>query len=209
MVLTHANVLTAQSEYALAKMRLANEHIDYTKRESEITLLGIQIEAAGFERDTVEYRLTDILPEEKRQLVYQTDYVLQAGVAKSNYETTQILPQQKEVLIKDVALKAYQLGYLFVEQYNLLKEQIETQRAQTLDTRTNGAAIAGAIGKQKALYTQQIDSYIKDGKYKAAKFWVDGWITQKSLDEGLLPPTEFTNSNINTVLANMKADLGL
>jgi hypothetical protein len=209
LVLTKAQTLTAESEYALAKIRLAVEHIGYTRVESEVAILNVQKTTAEHERDTAGYRLTNILPEEKRQITYQIDYVLPAQVANTVYQTDHILVQQKEVLIKDVALKAYQLGTLFVDQHSLLLEQIETQRAQTLDTRVNGSPIAGAIGKQKELYTQQITSYVQDARYKAAKFWVDGWITQKSLDEGLVAPTEFSNANINTVLASLKSDLDL
>ena len=58
------------------------------------------------------------------------------------------------------------------EQIALVKEQVESQRAQTLDTRTDGAtAVVGILGKQKALYTQQIDSYKKDSEYKAGNHW--------------------------------------
>lgn len=101
----------------------------------------------------------------------------------------------------------YDLAYT---QLDLVKEQIEAARGQTLDTRTDGlTAIAGMLGKQKDLYTQQIDSYIKDAKYKVAKIYSDGWITQKTVDEGLTPPTELTNATIQTVLNRIRLDNNL
>jgi len=210
LVLTEIQVLTAKAEYALNKMRLATEDITYTKIEKDMEVSAAQKLQIEAQTNIAGYQLTDIMPEEKAQLQYQTTYVLPAGVAKTNYETTQIMPQQRDSLLKDVAIKTYQLASLLPEQLILTKEQVEVQRAQTMDTRVNGVtAITGAIGKQKDLYDQQIDSYIKDARHKSAKFWIDAWITQKSLDEGLAAPSEFTNSNVDEVLASLKLDLGL
>lgn len=87
----------------------------------------------------------------------------------------------------------------------LILEQTEVQRAQTLDTRSDGiTAVVGAIGKQKALYTQQITSYQRDSEIKVAKLYSDAWITQKTLDEGLLAPTQFTNTEVNEVIAAVR-----
>ena len=92
----------------------------------------------------------------------------------------------------------------------LIKEQTETARSQTLDTRSDGVTtVAGTVGKQKDLYTQQITSYQRDSEVKAGKFWVDAWITQKTIDEGLVPPTQFTNANVDDVLSTIKTNNNL
>lgn len=210
LVLTHAQVLTAQTDYARGKMALAIDDINYTKIEAEVEVVKAQELQVEAETAIAGYKLSDIMPEEKRQIVYQTDFVLEAQVAKSNYETDHILTTQKSSLLKDIDIKTYQLSYILVENYKLLQEQVEVQRAQTMDTRTNGTTpVAGAIGKQKDLYDEQISSYVKDARHKAAKFWIDGWITQKSLDEGLLAPAEFSNANVDEVLLSLKTDLSL
>jgi hypothetical protein len=86
-------------------------------------------------------------------------------------------------------------------QIDMVNEQTEAQRAHTMDTRRDGTTpVLGSVGKQKDLYTQQIDSYQKDAQQKVAKMFLDGWITQKTLDEGLLAPTQLTNSEINEVM---------
>ena len=90
------------------------------------------------------------------------------------------------------------------KQESLITEQIEVQRAQTLDTRTDGAVIKGSVGKQKDLYTQQITSYQRDAEVKAAKMFIDTWITQKTIDEGLPSPTTLSNNSLNVVLRNIK-----
>jgi hypothetical protein len=57
-----------------------------------------------------------------------------------------------------------------------LQEQAEAQRAQTMDTRSDGVtAVAGSVGKQNALYAQQVISYQKDAELKAGKVFSDIW----------------------------------
>lgn len=107
------------------------------------------------------------------------------GVAKYNLDNT--LPQQKA----------------------LLSEQTEAARAQTLNTRTDGSTVTGSIGKQKDLYTQQITSYQRDSENKAAKFFLDGWVTQKTMDEGLVAPTALQNASVDTVLNRIKLNNNL
>jgi hypothetical protein len=98
----------------------------------------------------------------------------------------------------------YNLSNILPEQLKMVKEQAEAQRAQTLDVRFDGSAVSGSIGKQKELYTQQITSYRRDAEVKAAKIFSDAWIAQKSVDEGLLAPTNFQNATIDTVLSKIK-----
>lgn len=85
-------------------------------------------------------------------------------------------------------------------QASLVTEQANAQRGQTSDTRLDGTSIAGVMGTQKSLYGQQIISYQRDAECKAAKFFTDAWITQKTIDDGLVPPNGFTNTTVNTVL---------
>ena len=95
------------------------------------------------------------------------------------------------------------------QQYQLLREQTETQRAQTTDSRSDGAAVVGYVGKQKDLYSQQIDSYKRDAEIKAAKLVSDGWMTQKTIDEAALTPSSFQQNMVDTVLQVVKQRNGL
>lgn len=107
------------------------------------------------------------------------------------------------VLIRQQAINAE-------AQKGLIIEQTEVQRAQTMNTRLdNTTTVAGAIGKQKDLYTQQIASYIRDSELKAAKIFADAWITQKTLDEGLTAPTNFTNATVDIVLSKIRTNNSL
>jgi hypothetical protein len=73
----------------------------------------------------------------------------------------------------------------------------------------DGTAVTGVLGKQKALYSQQITSYQRDSELKAARIWSDAWITQKTIDEGLVPPDTFTNTNVNAVLQTVRTNNNL
>lgn len=110
------------------------------------------------------------------------------------YTLEQMLPQQLENLLI---------------QGKLLTEQVESQRGQTLDTRTDGVAIVGTLGKQKALYDQQIVSYQRNSELNAAKLWSDAWITQKTIDDGLQAPAVFQNAAVEIVLRNIQTKNGL
>lgn len=121
-----------------------------------------------------------------------------------------LLGKQKESITLDVETKQFNIDETMPVQLDLVKEQREGERSKTLDTRSDGITpVVGSVGKQKDLYTQQIDSFIKDAKYKTAKMYLDGWITQKTLDEGLLAPTELQNVSIDSVLASNRTSNGL
>lgn len=123
---------------------------------------------------------------------------------------------QKRNLMSDADIKDYNLANqlprqveLIGEQITLTTEQSEAERAKTLDTRSDGDPVVGSVGKQKDLYTQQIDSFIKDAQHKTAKMYLDGFITQKTLDEGLPPPAELGQTNINAVLQGVRQNNSL
>lgn len=122
--------------------------------------------------------------------------------AQGKYQIDNLLPQQ-------YATGQYSLNIMFPQQLALLKEQTEVQRAQTLDQRTDGQTVTGSVGKQKDLYTQQITSYQRNAEVSAAKLFTDAWITQKTIDEGLLPPAGFENASVNTILSKLKTNNNL
>ena len=126
----------------------------------------------------------------------------------AQYNLNNMLPQQLLLLKEQTKNAAAQVG-VTNEQIKLVMEQMQQTRAQTLDYRSDGNEVVGLIGKQKNLYTQQISSYQRDAEVKAAKLFTDAWITQKTIDEGLSPPSNFTNSSLDSVLATVKANNGL
>lgn len=139
----------------------------------------------------------------------KAQYVLakiQALSAKSEYALTKMkIATESETYCAAL----FNVNQMLPQQLKLITEQTESQRAQTLDTRTDGAVVKGSVGKQKELYSQQITSYQRDAEVKASKLFTDAWITQKTIDEGLNPPNGFTNASIDTILTKLKSNNGL
>lgn len=122
--------------------------------------------------------------------------------ARANYALIKLKLSTEDVTF---ATGQFQLTSLLPQQLVLVREQGEVQRAQTLDTRSDGTtAVVGVLGKQKDLYSQQITSYKRDAEVKAAKLFVDAWTVQKTIDEGLLPPGGFTNASLDPILTTIK-----
>ena len=131
---------------------------------------------------------------------------IQALSAKSEYALTKMkIATESETYCAAL----FNASQMLPQQLKLITEQTEAQRAQTLDTRTDGAVVTGSVGKQKELYSQQITSYQRDAEVKASKLFTDAWITQKTIDEGLNPPNGFTNASIDTILTKLKSNNGL
>ena len=218
LVMKQYDAKTSEATYALTKMKLSTENAQFSNITAQIRNSLYQVEElmplqkAGFviDNDTKAYQLNDILPEQKRQLVYTTDNVMVAEYNKANFEFTEIMPKQKDVLDVDIATKTFQKDELLPTQKLLLLEQVEVQHSQTSDLKIDGITpVTGSVGKQRELYTQQITSYKRDSEYKNAKMYLDAWITQKTLDDGLNAPAQLTNINIDAVLSNLRSNNGL
>lgn len=125
----------------------------------------------------------------------------QALTAKADYGLTKLKIATES---ENYCAALFNVNSILPQQKLLMLEQTEAQRAQTLDKRTDGTTVAGSIGKQKDLYAQQITSYQRDAEVKAAKLFTDAWITQKTIDEGLVPPNGFTNASLDPILTTLK-----
>lgn len=168
----------------------ANSISDYnlaTVLPSQVAMTNAQKLGQDKQNDTAAYNLSTIL-------------VKQAG----------LLDEQIASAAKDTDTKTYNLTEIMPAQKLNLQEQAEAQRAQTLDTRSNGVtAVAGSIGRQNALYAQQVVSYQKDAELKAGKVFSDIWTVRKTVDEGTGLPAAFDTANIQSVMSKIMASNGL
>uniref|UniRef100_A0AAU6W0V2 Tail protein n=1 Tax=Pseudomonas phage Arace01 TaxID=3138526 RepID=A0AAU6W0V2_9VIRU len=180
--------ISALIELESAKVKLAAVQLEAQNQEAQYALTKIQLANQEAAYDTAQYNLNSMLPQQLALLTTQ-----KAGEELKNqsaqYQLTNILPQQL------LNLKT---------QDKLTTEQIEVQRAQTLDTRTDGALVSGTVSRQKKLYEQQVISYQRDAEVKMAKLFTDAWITQKTMDEGLVAPAGFQNASIDNILSILK-----
>lgn len=186
---------TDLNEYQLASILPSELNINIAKKE--------ELEAST---DISEYQLTNLLPITLSMETYKrdTDMPIGTNILSEQYE------RERAQTLNTRSDGTTPVTGLIGTQRALILEQQEAERAKTMDTRIDGSTtIVGSIGKQKDLYTQQIDSFVKDAKYKTAKMYLDAWITQKTLDDALLAPSELQNSEINNVMESIRDANGL
>ena len=196
----------------------------------QAAMLEAQRDGQVIQNDQGRYTLQNLMPAQLEKLVadiegvqantdiarYNLSVLLPVQHLTAKYTLEQMMPSQKAMVDsqkqgQDVAnqVATYNKEFTVPQQYQLLKEQTETQRAQTADNRSDGAAVVGYVGKQKDLYSQQIDSFKRDAEIKAAKLVSDGWMTQKTIDEAALTPSSFQQNMVDAVLQRVKTNNGL
>lgn len=219
-----------KANYALTKSKLGRESVDYCLSKYQLEelsplqkeLLVAQVASQVTDEQIASYNLTNMLPKQLETLVKQL-----VGIDTQNqtaqYNLTSILPAQLSTMqeqLEGIGIQnqtgQYNLSTMLPAQLlNLQKqgfvldEQAEVQRAQTLDTRKDGANVVGVMGKQKDLYAQQITSYQRDAEVKAARMWADIWTVNKTVDDGVVIPDIFNNLNTQEVFEKIKLNNGL
>lgn len=156
-----------------------------------------------------EFQNRNLQPIEEAIAQIQRDRIVPAQADTEEFRVQNMLPielaQQQHIVNSRQPAETN----LVLRQVDLTAEQFESERAKTMDTRTSGSAVVGSIGKQKDLYTQQIDSFVKDAQFKVGKLFSDAWITQKTLNEALTAPTQYTNAEVDEVLIAMRSNNNL
>lgn len=176
---TLAQMKTQEAEYALTKMRLANEDQQYA--------IGLEQEKnLKLDSDSKSYILANRMPKEVSLLNEQITGTKWDNDIKE-YERVVHLPARKKVV----------------------DEQFETQRAQTLDTRSDNSTVLGLIKKQKDLYTQQIESYKRKAEMDVAALFKDVWITSKTVNDAVNTPDELNNNKFDTIVTQVRSNNGL
>lgn len=223
----------------LLPAQLANMTAQTTQTTAETSKVNYQVNSMlPKELEKMTYEVTFLLPKELDKANKQIEAItseISTSVAKKDqilYETLNILPAQKDGYVADTAIKTYQLSavypaqvagytadtaskdyttnFLLPAQLESTREQTEGHRAKTLDTRTDGVTIvSGAVGKQKDLQQQQIDSYKRDAETKVVKLLLDGWTVDKTMDEGVNIPNSMVNAQIDTAMVKIRTNLDL
>lgn len=184
--------VAAQQAAQRAQVELATSRIQLEQAKIQVGLL--RSEAVKSEAEAAAARIRLVSEEINRKT--------------ADYNYTNILPLQKQTAEKQIALAQGQVDML-PTQKKLLEEQVNAAMAQTTDKRSDNKDITGVLGKQRQLYDQQIDSYKKDAQNKAIKVFTDAWVTMKTIDEGLAPPSAFNNTSLDAMLKVFKETNGL
>lgn len=227
------NLLVSRAQLAIAKASFVNQKFDALTAKANYALTKLKLSTESVTYCTAQYNLSTMLPQQfillKEQTTNQVEQTkLTTGQIKLVTEqmesqrsqttdtrtdglpVTGLTGKQKALHEKQLLLLLEQTKgqventKLTTGQIKLVQEQMESQRSQTTDFRSDGLPVTGLTGKQKALYEQQITSYKRDAEVKAAKLFTDAWITQKTIDEGLSPPGNFANPSLDSILQTLK-----
>lgn len=214
-VIAQGQALTARVQHETAKVQLAIALVEMNNQRATFALNKIRLANEDAQYGINKYNLDNILPSQKAQILQQTTNLVaealnipkQGALIDSNKA---VQDAQKLSIEKNTEVADYNLDNLMPAQLTLVKEQGEVQRAQTLDTRSDGVtAVAGSVKSQKDLYAQQVISYQRSSQTNAAKIWVDSWVADSALQDSPTVPTGFTSTNIGSVLTTLKTTNGL
>lgn len=217
--------LDMSASYALKKMQLAIENVNYALSQQQVLIakgevdlipkksemLSAQIAGEQADTDAKKYRITYLLPIEKATSQYNLDTVLPENQRlliqqRLAVEGTVVL-NQKEATAKDKQISILQGEVDGISiKLDTAREQQNVVRAQTSDLRVDGTAVLGVLGKQRSLYDQQITSYKQDAQVKTARIFTEAWTLMKTVDEGLAPPNGFSNANLDAILVNLRTN---
>lgn len=187
--------------------------------------LGAQIaenQAALIEAQIVNAEKQTLLLEQQRQLlIAQTAQTEEQtlGITAANLNIPKqgdVLDAQEEQILKQNELTTaqilnseYQTDNTLPAQVAILEQKLITEEAQTKDATAQGT-VAGVIGKQNALYSNQAEGYIRDAEQKASRILSDVWGIAVSADvAGDTIPTEIGKTQMDQMLAELKSNAGL
>lgn len=215
--------ITARIQLETEKARLAMAQVEALNAKSNYALSKAALAKTQVEHCMLKFQLDNILPKENIALIRQNEGLGIDNLTKQFNLDSILITQHagleidnniktfnlENMLPIDHSTKSYTVTKLMPAQLDLIKEQYEVQLAQTADFRSDQSPVVGTLGKQKDLYTQQIESYKRNSEFQAAKVFSDAWITQKTIDEGILPPNVFANANIESVMTTLMNKNGL
>lgn len=122
---------------------------------------------------------------------------IQALLSRAEYALTKLKLATEDA---NFGAQKYNVTRILPAQRALLVEQMEAQRGQTFDHRSDGQEIKGVLAAQKALYEQQVRAYEEDIRHKFTKLLTDTWLTRHSIDEEIVPPMQMLTRSLEEVL---------
>lgn len=183
-----------------AKVRLATALIEAKNQAIVLAKGKVELALADVQYCTAKYNLDTMLPEQLAMQIAQKE--------TAQYQLSEIMPKQAALADAQTATTNADT-FNKLEQNALIKEQVEAARAATLDTRRDGSPVVGSMGVEKALHTQQKESFVLSSKLNAAKMFADAYIVAKTADSATTPPPAFDNTSLQTILESIIASHSL
>lgn len=172
--------------------------------------------------DELDYRI-------KQKLLLDEEIKLKAAQTKQVEEETKLLIERILISKEELKIKQQEVNLAIIrlqqaeiekeltlaqrdkalQEVLLLAQKLVTEKAQVQDA-VDGAAIAGVIGKQKALYTAQTDGFTRDAEQKATKILLDANTALFSITEApsLITGLGVDGVELSGIVQKLKAGVG-
>ena len=220
--------LNLEGDYAVKKLQMSNLSSQFCISEfklnsmmpRELALLNSQITGQLISNDTATWNLSTMLPSQHIMVLRQI-YGQEVANDTAAWNLTTMLPSQHAMLLAQITGQntnnegaRFNVDSTLPAQLDLLKEQYEATRAQTLNTRSSGADVYGTLGAQRRLHDQQVKSYIEDTRIKVSKIYSDLWITYITINDELIAnestlPEELKSTRIGQVMTDLREGVEL
>lgn len=211
------------------------------KIQAEVALLEDQLLTAGMARDKIQEEILVLgqqrinlasenakIISENQKLVVEKDKVLKDIEILTQQKLNLITENSKTLketdrIIADTALITQNKINAQLSEASITKSQEKTdseiallttknnvELAQILDI-VDGQTVTGVVGKQKELFTAQIDGFKRDAEQKLLKIGMDAWSVQRSTDPDATPisGTGMENASIAQIAAKAKQGIGI
>ena len=215
---------TLQAPLVTQQELLAQENIVNTKKQG--LLLDEALVKAKVDSIIASMQL-EVLTEQKAKIINETALVAQQTslmgeqLAKVTEEIELVKAQVAHIGVQDSMLAQQEANALsenanivanagkIAAETTILIQKGFTEQAQRLDD-VDGVTVAGIIGKQKVLYTNQANGFIRDSEQKAAKIHADFFTVIKSVT-GINNDSIYGASGpqIKAVMDNMVTNIGV
>lgn len=170
------------------QIQLLQEQIEGQQKQNLVTEKQLVVMDKQIEQSTAEIALINA-----RILTEAENTKLVTANANNAVKQGQVLDAQIAKLNKEI---------------EVLTEQKWNAQAQRLDT-VDGRTVAGSIGKQKELYSAQINGFERDAEQKLTKILLDTWSVSRSTNDAVEVPSQANNSSIDEVIGKARTGIGL
>lgn len=211
--LTNKNLLLMDEQILNAKKQNEILTAQIAKINAEISLLGKQELLMAAQVSKTNQEVLNLIKQEdlidNQILLGAKDLLLKDAQLNQLTEQTKLITQQATNAITENATMLKQQLKMDAE-IGVLNQKQVTEEAQTKDT-VAGAPVSGVIGKQKILYQNQADGYIRDAEQKAAKIMNDTLITRitTDYDDANATTAGVSDTSVAAVMAKLKSGIGV
>lgn len=182
------------------------------KGAAEIAVLELKDEELAAQIQLIEVQKLKVEQEgilvPKQGLIMDQELLnMEQQVLKSIAEVS--IAQQEATLIPKKGLLMDEQVAKAAAEKTLIDNKSETEFAQINDNQTDGSTVGGVVGKQKSLYTNQAEGYLRDAEQKLLSEILKVYLAQISTDTVGTVPSLTTGTKIDEVIDKARIGAGI